>query len=457
MVENAQYSYSSDVSVEFQQSLTKLTKDIAHHMDRYLAVSALGGDSEKPFGATRDGDVVHLVYPQHVKEGDLLGGLLTILATQIPTCVIHQGTAGWSEPEWSTESRAHLAGLVSGLHRVPDSFSHTTSPTDLARVSMWVTACSAALSVPGGVADAHGDVLPSVLAGGKSASKYMTKVISGLRSNVTDESIVKAIDTLGLLLKMWQRARAETALGIVRKCKIAWSTVLYRAAPTSIIKGKRGRPDQTVIRSPAKPSKSPWLSKSERSELGSLFRDDWSHLDTIREQWVALSAEQHHRQFNSFIKTIKAHYENLNNISNSVHAKLGKRKNWIEIICKEDNFKPKVKRDESPNFALAEHFFSKTLSNFDMKVKRIFAPVTYLPDKYSPLEIWNGCFPDGKDPVRITSAEFSSNDDGPAFKLWQIWADMFLPIFTSNEPQVEEAPPTEDRNIFSKLLGLAQG
>jgi hypothetical protein len=322
---------------------------------------------------------------------------------------------------------------------------------------MWVTACSAALSVPGGVADAHGEVLPSVLAGGKSASKYMTKVISGLRSNVTDESSTKAIDTLGLLLKMWQRAKSVEALGIVRKCKIAWSTVLYRSAPTSTIKGKKGRPDQTVIRSPPKPSKSPWLSKSERSELGTLYKDDWSHLDTIRDRWVALSAEQHHRQFNAFVREIKAHFENLNNISNLVHAKLGKRKNWIEVVCREDNFKPKVKRDESPNFALAEHFFSKTLVNFDMKVKKVFAPVTYLPDKYEPLTTWNNCFPAESDVSRITSADFNLDDDGPAFRLWQIWADMFLPVFTKNEPQVEEALPTDDRNLFSKLLGLSQG
>jgi hypothetical protein len=322
---------------------------------------------------------------------------------------------------------------------------------------MWITACSAALSRPGGVADAHGEVLPSSVGGGKSASKYMTKIIAGLRSNVTDENIVKAIDTLGLLIKMWQRSKARESLEVIRKCKIAWSTVLYRAAPTATIKGKKGRPDQTVIRSPPKPSKSPWLSKAERSELGNIYKTAWSNLDSIRDRWIVLSSEQQHRQFQTFIREIKNHYEGLNNISNSVHAKLGKRKNWIEIVCKEDNFKPKVKRDESPNFALAEHFFNKDLTHFDLRVKKVFSPVTYLPEDFNALASWNNCFPsEGDGNNRITSADFSLDDDGPAFRLWQIWADMFLPVFTSNVQQVEEAPPTADRNIFSRLLGLAQ-
>jgi hypothetical protein len=451
------YTFSSDVSEQFTRDIAELTKDIAQYMDRNLAMTALGGDSEKPFNVTRDGDVVHLVYPQHVKSGDLLGGLITILATQIPTCILHEGSAGWAEPEWTAESRAHLAGLISGIHRVPESFAHTSSPTDLARVSMWITACSAALSRPGGVADAHGEVLPSSVGGGKSASKYMTKIIAGLRSNVTDENIVKAIDTLGLLIKMWQRSKARESLEVIRKCKIAWSTVLYRAAPTATIKGKKGRPDQTVIRSPPKPSKSPWLSKAERSELGNIYKTAWSNLDSIRDRWIVLSSEQQHRQFQTFIREIKNHYEGLNNISNSVHAKLGKRKNWIEIVCKEDNFKPKVKRDESPNFALAEHFFNKDLTHFDLRVKKVFSPVTYLPEDFNALASWNNCFPsEGDGNNRITSADFSLDDDGPAFRLWQIWADMFLPVFTSNVQQVEEAPPTADRNIFSRLLGLAQ-
>jgi hypothetical protein len=451
------FSFAPDASPDFQESISKLTQAIAQNMDRNLALNALGSDAEKPFSATRDGDVVHLVYPLHVKEGDLLGGLITILAAQIPTCIIHQGNAGWSEPEWTAESRAHLSGLISGLQKQPESFAHTSSPADLARISLWLTACSAALSRPGGVADAHGDVLPSSVGGGRSASKYMTRIMSALRSNVTDESVTRSVDTLGLLLKVWQKHNYERALQIVRKCKLGWSTVLFRGAPTTIIKGKRGKPDQTVVRSPPKPSRSPWLSSAERSELGNLYKDDWSALDKIRDNWVALPAEEQHKQFNSFVKRIKQHYEKLNNLSNTVHARLGKRKHWIELVCKEDKYKPKVKRDESESFLLAAHFFSKNLKQFDKRVARVFAPVTYLPDPDGKLlGTWNELLTMNDDQYPLTSDNFSLEDEGAVFKLWQIWADLFQPTFGKKESQVEEAPPTEDRNIFTKLLGLAQ-
>jgi hypothetical protein len=253
---------------------------------------------------------------------------------------------------------------------------------------------------------------------------------------------------------MWQRTQAEQALGVIRKCKIAWSILLFRAAPTTTIKGKKNKPDQTVVRSPPKPSKSPWLSKPERSELGNLFKDDWSHTDEIRDRWVKLDAEQQHRQFNTYMKDIKSHYERLNNISNSVHAKLGKRKHWIERVCDEDKFKPKVKKDESPSFALADHFFSKKLVGTDFSVKKLFSPVTYLPEEYEPLQIWNEQIPESGS-VRITSGDFSS-EDGKAYKLWQIWADMFLPIFKETSTVVDEPQPTVDRNIFMTLFGLTK-
>ena len=133
---------------------------------------------------------------------------------------------------------------------------------------------------------------------------------------------------------------------------------------------------------------------------------------------------------------------------------MGKRKNWIERICKEDGFKPKPKRDESESFLYTAHFFSKNLHNLDMSVKRVFAPVTYLPDpEGKQLEIWGNLHPDeGKN--RITSVDFSLDEEGQTYKLWQIWADIFLPVFESNVPPVPEAQVTDDRNIFMRLLGL---
>jgi hypothetical protein len=460
LVSDPLYSFSSDASPQFRGYIEKLTMDTAKYIDRNHVIQALGGDVDRPFSATRDGEVVHVVVPQHVKQGDLLGGLIIVLASQIPTCVLHEGSVGWAEPEWSSESRAHLSGIIAGIGRVPDSFSHTSSPADLARISLWITACAAALSVPGGVADAHGDVLPSAVAGSKSASKYITRVMQGLRANISDDNCLKAIDALAMLLKAWQKVNYERSLSIVRKCKLSWSTVLFRGAPTEVIKGKRNKPDQTVVRSPPKPSRSPWLSSAERSELGNLYKVDWSHLDEVRLRWNALSSEQQHRQFNAFVRDVKSHYERLNNISNFVHAKLGKRKHWIELSCKEDGYKPKVKRDESESFLLSAHFFAKkNLNEFDMSVKRVFAPITYLEDtpEGQLLQTWNNCIPtEGDGNNRISAVDFSPDEDGKFTKLWQIWAEMFSPVFVDKRKPVVEATPTEDRNIFSKLLGLGQ-
>jgi len=423
-----------------------------HSVDNDLALSSLGGDASHPFSAVRDGDVVHLMYPQNVQKGDLLAAVITALASTIPTCVLHESTAGWSEPEWSTESRRHLGGLLTGIQAVPESFSHTSAPADLARISMWITTCAAALSRPGGVADAQGDVLPSTVGGQKSASKYMTKVIAGLRSSITDDSCLKAVDTLSMLLKIWQKENYENALTIVRKCKIGWSSVLFRAAPTEVIKGKRGRPDQTVVRSPVKPSRSPWLSPAERSEIGKLFKDDWSFLESFRSAFVALSPEQQHRQFASYIRRIKEKYEVLNGLSNSLHSRIGKRKYWIERVCKADGYKPKAKKNESESFLLSQHFFKKDLTTLDLRVKKIFAPVSYLDeDPYKTMTTYGNCFSDQDSPYRITASDFTLADDGEAYRLWQIWAEYTRPAFPPNTAKIEDPPQIDGFNIFTKL------
>jgi hypothetical protein len=282
----------------------------------------------------------------------------------------------------------------------------------------------------------------------------MLRIVQALRSNISDEALVKSIDTLHMLLKAWQKAHHSDALSIVRNCKISWSSVLFKGAPTEVIKGKKNKPDQTVIRSPPKPSRSPWLASSERSELGNYYKDLWSKLDKIRETWVALDARQQHKDYNTVVGVIKRHYEQLNNISNSVHAKLGKRKNWIERMCRESGFKPKTKKDQSESFLLAAHFFSLDLTKLDNSVKRIFAPITYLPDTDGKqTETWSRLIPD-KGRTTVDPTMFSLDDEGDSYRLWQIWADIFHPVFDASTKQIPEAPVTEDRNIFTRLLSL---
>jgi len=452
MVEKAVHNFSSNTSGEFRSMFEDKVLAIAKNFDDTLAINALGGDVESAFSAVREGDVVHLMYPQHVNDGDLLGGLITLLATQIPTCVVHPGTASWSEPEWSAESRRHLAGLVSGIREVPHSFTHTSSPADLARISLWVTACASALSRPGGVKTAHGAVLPPSIGGAKSASRYLLRVVQGLRASVTDDSAGKGIDTLVLLIKLWQKTQEDKALDLVRKHKISWSDVLFKGAPTTVIKGKKGKPDQTVVKSPPKPSRSPWLSSAERSVLGEVFKARWSALEDIRNQWSVLIAEQQHRQYETFVGRVRAHYEELNRISMSVNARLGKRKYWIESVCKSDGYNPKVKRDESQSFLLSAHFFKKDLSGVTNGIKRVFAPITYLEDdSFKSREIWDKCLIEHGPLTPINVSDFTLDGDGQAYKLWQLWAEMFRPALSGIGLKVDEPQPIETYNIFSKL------
>jgi hypothetical protein len=450
LMQDPKYSYSNDVSPEFQERIEKLTKEMGAKLDSQLGLSALGGDVNRPFSAIRDGDVVHLMIPQHINSGDLLAACLMALASQIPTCILHESSAGWAEPEWSAESRKHLGGIVSAIKEIPKSFAHSTSPTDLVRISLWITACSSALSRPGGVPDAHGDVLPTSVGGQRSASKYLSKVIAGLRSNVLDETMLSAIDALTMLLKIWQKVNHDNALTIARNCKLAWSTVLFRAAPTEVIKGKRNKPDQTVVRPPSKPSRSPWLSQSERSALGTLLKDDWSFLENFRKDWIALPAVEQHKQFNSYIRRIKAKYEELNVLSISIHSKLGKRKYWIERLCKQQGYKPKVKKGESDSFLLSTHFFQQDLSLLNFQVAKVFAPITYLPnERFAVNESWSSFFmPDDE----VSWDEITFDDINQETKeLWSIWVHIWHPLFPIAKQVPPDPPPVDSFNMFKVL------
>jgi hypothetical protein len=449
---NPNFSLSPNASPEFKSRINDLTKRFAHTIADSFRAADAGLEQSAPFSATRDGETVHLMYPTAVKEGDLLAGIITALASMLPRVVLYESTNGWSEPEWSAESRKHLAGIASGLQQVPQSFAHSSQPTDLARICLWINTCSSALSVPGGVKDAQGDVLPSTVGGQKSAAKYMSRIMAGLRSSITDDAMLKSIETLSMLLKLWQKENHAKALSIVRNCKLSWSSVLFRAAPTDTIKGKKGKPDQRVIRSPSKPSKSPWLTPAERSELGNLLKDDWSFLEGFRDSWALLSSQEQHKQFSSYIRQIKDKYSELKTISDSIHAKLGKRKYWIQRQCKIDNFKPKPKKGESDSFLLSAHFFSKDLSGTKMGIKKIFSPVTYLDNKkYGTDDAWASLVNTTSEVLRLSSATCTVSQFGPATPLWKIWSDIFKPVFKANETQNEDAPQLEDFNMYTVL------
>lgn len=154
---------------------------------------------------------------------------------------------------------------------------------------------------------------------------------------------------------------------------------------------------------------------------------------------------------NAVVKAVQDHYSNLHRISSSVHAKLGKRKHWIEASCKEDGYNPKVKKDESQSFLLAAHFFKKDLTLLNPRIVKTFSPAVYLRDiseedstTYESLSPRDGT-------VRYNSIDFSECDYGEFYRLWRIWADMFKPRFTANAPPEVEANPSESVNIFNTL------
>jgi hypothetical protein len=186
--------------------------------------------------------------------------------------------------------------------------------------------------------------------------------------------------------------------------------------------------------------------------LGEVFKPLWSGLDTLRIQWAALSPEQQHRQFNSFVKSIQDHYSELHRVSSGIHAKLGKRKHWIESVCKTDGYNPKVKKDESQSFLLAAHFFKKDLSKCHQGIKKVFAPSTYLAgiDQQADKN-WADLHPDGEDVVRWSASDFSRDNTGEYFRLWQTWAELFKPVFRKSDAVVVEPQPTATLNIFSTL------
>lgn len=442
------YSFSPSASPEFQARVDAFTNVATNHLVDALGTEALGGATAKPFSSEREGETLHIVYPLTVNRGDLLGELLTLLAARVPTAVLHEGTVGWQEPEWSALATRHLLGIVSAVTGDPPrSFASTSSPVDLTRTTLWINATHQALSVPGGVRDAQGSPLPQEIGGAKSAAKYLTKAFAALRSCVPTEGEQEALKTLERLLKLWQKSKHTEALGILRKQKISWGTVLMAGSPTETkkIKGKEVR----VITAPSKPSKSPWLSGKERTAISSILANAWSEPEEKRKVWVGLSPEQQHAQYNDFVKALKSHYEEINKMSSSIHSKLGHRKKWIYSAVNEAGSAPKSKKDKANQFAWTTAFFKLKTSDVKLPVALVFAPSHYLTDsQYKTQDTLDKLF--SQVPCDITPSMFLENT--PVLELWKEWATRFAPKLTVKRTEVPQAESLKDDNPFALLL-----
>jgi hypothetical protein len=445
----AVHSFSPDVTPEDKARFDKFVAESQRNLAIALKKDVVGKDV-LPFASERQGEVVYVSFPLTVQRGDLLGELISVLASKIPTCVVTFGSTGWVEPEWTAEQNRRLLGMVSALHGPPTSFATGTSPVDLTRTALWISACSTALSKPGGVRDAQGACLPTEFGGAKSAAKYLERGWSTLRSGSSDEKASAALKTLEVLMKMWLRGQEEVALSLVRKQKIAWGTVVSAGAPTKQVKVK-GRV-VTQIQSPLKPSRSPWISGKERAHLSSYYHDEWSKAEELRKKWTELTPEAQHSEFNQFVKDLKAHYEQMNGTSSSAHAKLGHRKRWIYDACKEAGVEPKSKKDKTNQFTWSQNFFKLDLDKLPLGVALIFAPNHYLKDSAEE-KVLDTLWTTGR--KLVTSDIVLDETPTPSQLLWRDWIERFSPDLSQKKTDVKSAEALRDDNPYSVLFDTA--
>jgi len=443
------YSFSPDASDEFRQRIGQFTTEGIKDLDAKLSKNLLGDEASHPFASARNGDVIEVMVPLTMARGDLLAELILLFTSKVPTAVLRECTVGWEEPTWTSEGTRCLLGLVSAIQGTPESFTTSSSPIDLTRLAVWITACNFALSQPGGVKDAHGSVLPTSVGGAKSAAKYLERVFATLRATSQNKNAQIAIATLERVFKLWIKSQADTALALVRKHKISWGTVLNAGAPTETFK-KKGEV-MTRVKTPSKPSKSPFLSGKERTYLSNLVGPAWEWVDHKRKEWIALKPEEQHIRYKEYVSAVKQQYELLQKLSSSLHAKLGHRKKWIHEFCIEQDLAPKSKKDKSNEFAWTQNFFKGPTWRAPLSMSVIFSPSHYLLDsKYETnttlaqlKELGQG----------VTTLIVSGIAPESTKELWIEWVDRFVPDFSQDTKEVEEDIPLTSKGKYAVLGG----
>jgi hypothetical protein len=414
------------------------------------SATAAEGKILPAFAVQRVGDVVHIHFPQHIKSGDLLAELISLLSSQVPSVVIHQGVTGWAEPQWTRDQTLRLFGIVAALQGVPQSFATTSSPLDIMRCAVWLKACQVALSRPGGVNDAIAAPLPASVGGEKTASKYILKTLQGLKAGQTDENILEAVKALDILLTLWIKNQQHHALDLIRKHKIAWGTVLNAGAPTTEKKVK-GQTVKNVV-TPLKPSRSPWVSKAESTALGKLYASKWDALEPVREQWNAQSAERQHECYKVMVSRVTTHFEDLKRISTSVHARLGHRKKWIYNSVKHAGNEPRTKKEKQNPFAWTAQFFKLSLTTAGLAVALTFSPHHYLQGEYGTDEtldkVWRQARAEESD---VVPTMFNNVIDANVKTLWVEWSKRFVPEPKDYLSAIPDSSGISDDNKYAAL------
>jgi hypothetical protein len=206
----------------------------------------------------------------------------------------------------------------------------------------------------------------------------------------------------------------------------------------------------TQIKLPSKPSRSPFLSGKERTVISNVLADTWNYPDQLRAEWVLLSSEEQHDQYRDYVSKLKNHASTLNQISSSVHSKLGHRKKWIHSACNSAGVAPSSKKDKSNEFLWAQNFFKTKTKTINLSVALVFAPSHYLiDDKYDNSSILDKLFELDQviGPSDITEA--IASDMTP---LWKEWAERFNPDLSKSVDDIPNAETLEDDNPFSELV-----
>jgi hypothetical protein len=447
------YTFTPDATPEFQKRVEDFASGALKSLQAKLVKNALGDQVTVPFASVREGDKISISVPLTMSRGDQLAELIMLVASKVPSAVLQECTTGWVEPQWTSESSRHLMGIVSAIQGPPDSFSVSSSPVDLMRAALWITAANSAIANPGKSEKAHGSVVPTEVGGSRSASKYLTKAFGALRAISSEPASQAAVATLERLLKLWIKDQSKPALALVRKCKIQWGTVLHRGAPTETKKVK----GTTIINvtQPIKPSRSPFLSEKEKQMLASLFAPAWNAPEELRKAWVQLPPTEQHDQYGTYVKEVTKAFDNIKKISSSVHSKLGHRKRWIHQALTNKGMAPSKKKDKSNEFMWATAFWKLNLEGINLSVALVFSPSHYLVDpKYDCdtilTTLWN------KDEV-LTPDDATDQVCGVTVGLWKEWAMRFAPDFTKDSADVPQAETLRDDNPFSALSSTGDG
>jgi hypothetical protein len=444
------HSYSGAMTVDDQSRYENYLTTASGDLSEKLALSGLGENASRPFYSEREGSAMYVVFPLTVTRGDTLAELLTLLMSNIPTVVISKGSQGWVEPTWSATASRQLIGFIAALQGPPTSFATSSSPIDLTRTAVWIEAAQAALSRPGGVKDAYGAVVPSSIAGDKSAAKYLSNVYATLRGCTTDENVLEAIKTLEKLIKLWCRDQGDKALHLVRQQKISWSAVLRKAAP---MKKKKVKGTETFVLSPpTKPSKSPWLTQAERGYLSHLTAAEWAAPDKKREEWQLLTAEQQHIQFLSFVKAVKLSYDTMNGTSQAIHAKLGHRKRWVYSCCENKDVAPRNKKDKADPFKWAAAFYKLDLTAVIERGKKVFNPAHYLENKFEADNTFTWLL--GLENSKEIAWSECPYKDPNLHMLFKIWLERFSPSLEIQSSPEEPSDSLESENPFRSLIDM---